>query len=281
MIQNPEPHFVSCSQIKASSKTHPPCLWKHLVLLLMGLLVGQTTASAFQFNRTPAGLIKGARLERVSDTAIKIGVGYGDILGSYWEIPSDDVVVTNGYTLTGLTTTTAGIYHYIYIDRANSSLPFIAITNSTNAPNWSNDFMGWYSGQDRCIGAVWVKPDGKIQLFYCSDDETYVWSETIFFSPGSPSTTAVWNTTNLSPYVPANTYEIRAGLSMWGAWTFTQVGLKATGGDPIYENGVTQSTIIGYLPFSRGAAKNCQWLATASSTTGNVQLSVRGYRLER
>ncbi len=48
------------------------------------------SASAFEFNRIPAGLIKGARVSRVSDTAIKMGVGYGENMGSYWETIATD-----------------------------------------------------------------------------------------------------------------------------------------------------------------------------------------------
>jgi hypothetical protein len=71
--------------------------------------------SASLYNRIPAGLIKGARLSRVSDSAIKIGVGYGENNGAYWEITSADPLVTIGYILTGLTTTANGNFSiYLY-----------------------------------------------------------------------------------------------------------------------------------------------------------------------
>lgn len=52
----------------------------------------------------------------MSDSTIKVSSGYGEILGSYWEIGATSAVAVTGYTLTGLTTTANGVFHYIYID---------------------------------------------------------------------------------------------------------------------------------------------------------------------
>lgn len=237
------------------------------------------------YNSTPAGLIKGARLEQVSTTQIKIGVGYGEILGSYWEIlPSNSLAIT-GYTLTGLTTTTNGVMQYLYIDRTNSSLPDIAIRNSTTAPTWNEDFLGWYSGDDRCIGALFILPNGAISTFMCPDDDTYVGLTTQVLSGGSVSTTyGVWNALNLSSFLPVNASAAYLNSSVnhlsGTIWTYCKVGLKS---DflTFYEDGAVAATVTCEMPFSRGASKTISWMGFAQYSSNSAQVFVRGYRIER
>ncbi len=52
------------------------------LMKIMLFLAICATGMAFEFNRVPAGQINGARLSWVSDTEIKIGVGYGEIMGT-------------------------------------------------------------------------------------------------------------------------------------------------------------------------------------------------------
>jgi len=250
-----------------------------LLLVAMGLSV---SLPAFEFSRVPAGQIKGARLSWVSNSAIKIGVGYGEVLGSYWEIIPTDTLVSTGYTLTGLTTTTNGIFHYIYIDRANSSLPNIAIRNSTTAPTLSDDFMGWYDGLDRCIGAVWVNANATIKSFYCASDDSYMFPASIILPTGTITTASqVWNLVDVSAYTPVNAYEVRTHVTMNGSWGFCFAGLMPEYGTTYYEGGVSTANLGVYLPFERGITKKIKYLAQASSTSGTLLLTVRGYRLER
>ncbi len=239
---------------------------------------------AFEFNRFPAGRIEGGRLSWASSSSIKLSVGYGEIMGSYWEITPPDTLVTVGYTLTGLTPTANGVFHYLYVDRSNSSLPNIVLKNSTTAPTWSNDFMGWYNGSDRCIGAVWVKPDAQINYFYCSDDVTYNWESTTLINPGSVSTTGVWTLYDFNDFVPKNAIAVQAGLHIWQSsvtWTMCRAGIMPERGLSTYGEGVTQTEAYCVIPFERGAQKKCKWLALASSSTGNVVLFIWSYKIER
>lgn len=243
----------------------------------------------FEFNRTPAGLIKGARLKYTSSNTIQIGVGFGDTMGSYWEIVATDTLVTTGYTLTGLTTTANGVVHYIYIDRTNSSLPNVVIRNSTTAPIWSDDFMGWYDNADRCIGAVWVKADGTINPFLCPDDETYVFPivgsspNWIVLPAGSASTvTQVWSTRDITSYTAANIKEVTLQLACNNSsWTWVTAGLAEEFGNERYEDGIRSATALSQLRYERNASRKYRWMAAASSTSGSVLMQIVGYRIER
>jgi hypothetical protein len=241
------------------------------------------------FNRQSAGLIKGARLSWVSGTAIKVGVGYGENAGEYWEIAPADNYNTTGYALAGLTTTTNGVFHYIYIDKANSLFPAITLTNSTTVPAWSDSYMGWYNGQNRCIGAVWAKADGTLANFFCSSDDTYTSAFLRLLIPsGAISTTyGIMNTVDYSAYAPVNAERVSFALSAgwnWSGtqWQFCRVRLLPVGGqDDFYADGSINAFLFTSISLTRGDAKQLQWMAWANTTNGVATLVVRGYKLER
>lgn len=248
---------------------------------------------AYEFNRVPAGLISGARFSYVSTTSIKIGVGYGEIMGSYWEINPTDTLVSTGYSLTGLTTTTLGVFHYIYIDRANSSLPGVTLKNTTTAPTWSNDYMGWYNGLDRCIGAVWAEPSGTLRTFVCPDDRTFAWglSGVTSLAKTLPGTYDVWTLLDISDYLPVNTSEGLIETDAWAAavmWNNCRVGISSEGSSQYVNDGGLRAKVSTYVPFERSVARKIRWMAYAATspggtltTTGNLYVRISGYRIER
>jgi hypothetical protein len=264
---------------------------KWFTLFLLAAVV--TAASAFEFNRQPAGLIKGARQSYVSGTAIKIGVGYGEIMGSYWEITPTDPLVTTGFTLTGLTATASGVVHYLYIDRTNSSLPNVSLRNSTTAPVWSDDFMGWYDGVDRCIGALWVLANGNISDFYCPDDSTYEIPSIVFIqSGGVPASysAGIWTSFDVSPYTPANVSKLRFAVEGWatsGTWSYCTMGFRwgrLPSGNVfgnVQASGVRNKMAHNWFPLPRGESRVVQWMAYASSSTGQINRYIMGYEIER
>lgn len=259
---------------------------KTLIRLFIAIGVLSTGLTAADYNRVPAGQIKGARLAYVSTNSIKIGVGYGEVSGSYWEIGPTDTLVTTGYTLTGLSATTNGVFHYIYIDRANSSFPEVAIRNSTTAPAWSDSFMGWYDGADRCIGAVWIKADGNIRDFLCSDDETYYVNQLLLLTASSVSTTTnVFSTLDINPYSPVNASSVYFSIEAFGSWTrcTVQIAREATvlPYSNVQESGVTNCRAADWVAFERGADRKIRWSAFGSSASGTMRRFVEGYRIER
>jgi hypothetical protein len=97
-----------------------------------------------------------AFVDYVDSDTIEIHTGFGECNGHYWEITSPIE-----HDMTGLTTTED--FHYIYIDDANSIYPEPRIIDRTTEPTWSDSKMGWYNGDDRCIGAV-LSNDGSASL---------------------------------------------------------------------------------------------------------------------
>lgn len=253
----------------------------------MAVWVSQT-AFAFEFNRIPAGQIQGVRLSWVSASSIKLGVGYGEVMGSYWEITPTNSLVTTGYTLTGLTTSTNGVFHYIYIDRLNSSLPDVTIKNSATAPTWSDDFMGWYNGPDRCIGVVWVNPAGNVTNFYCPDDVTYQWYVREVVAGGTVTTAETWNSLNLTAFVPANVTHASVLVSLYyasgTAWTNCRAGLAVTGfkgQTERYDGGVNKAAVGEWLPFARAGSRSIDWLAMATQSGSTASVGVQAFKIER
>lgn len=253
-------------------------------IIAMGLLSGflSSVGLASDYNRVPAGTIKGVRFEYLSTSAIKIGVGYGEVMGSYWEVGPTAAIVTTGFTLSGLTASSIGVIQYIYIDRLNSSFPSVTVRNSTTAPQWSDDFMGWYDGSDRCIGVVWIDSNGSIRSFYCPNDNTTLFAIGVALPNATISTTSqVWNLLDISGYAPVNAQEVRFHLAMNGSWSHVNAGLMPEFGTTIYEAGVQTANVWGYMEYSRSMAKKIKYMAYATSTSGTAVPSVRGYRIER
>lgn len=262
---------------------------KALLLVLAIALCGM--AQAFEFNRMPAGMINGAGLVYSSSTTIKLGVGYGEVMGSYWEIGATDSLVTAGYTLTGLSASTDGVLQYIYVDRVNSSFPSVTLKNSTTAPTWSNDFMGWYNSADRCIGVVRILPNGSIAAFYCPEDDSYIWeSDGVNLTQTLPSNYGVWSTLGIGTYVPANARAALVAVDTYtttAAWAACRVGVSDEYATQFIADGVTRARVDAYIPFKRGGSKNIKWMAyghlsnNSISTSGNLAVRIGGYKISR
>lgn len=261
-------------------------LMKTLVLVFALAALPVQLLSAI-YNKHPAGAIKGARMEWVSDTSIRLSVGYGDNGGAYWEIGPNDPLLDVGYTLSGLPTSSNGLFAYIYIDSENSLFPNIVLRHATSSPTWSDTYFGWYSGNDRCIGAVWVGSDGKIASFLCSDDETYYYVGPTFMPSGQVATTyPVWTNLDCSNYAPVNASELKLEMALaWNGsgtrWAYCRSAISAGSGTILWEDGVYRAVNAGWLPFARNSSKTVSWLAYAQSSSGTVDVKIRGYRLER
>jgi len=80
---------------------------------------------------------------------IEAGECYGN--GSYYK-----QAVTTSYDVVNMTA--IGDWHYLYIDdsRSLTNAPAITFTNTATEPAYSGDKMGWYNGDDRCIGSFYV-----------------------------------------------------------------------------------------------------------------------------
>jgi hypothetical protein len=93
------------------------------------------------------GDIDGLLVGYNTTTSVSITRGYCEANGKYYDLTADTT-----HSLTGLSAVGFNRY-YIYIDD-DSTPPTPTFINSTTAPSRNDSKMGWYNGNDRCIGAV-------------------------------------------------------------------------------------------------------------------------------
>lgn len=153
----------------------------------------------------PKGMIHQAYVDYNDSNTIEVTAGYGECNGNYWEITSS--------TLYDLTSLASGEdYHYIYIDDNNSCYPTPTFYDTTTEPSWSDSKLGWYSGNNRCIGVVW-SPSASVTIkeFLGNEHNEYWTSDYVKALADNINPTGLWVDTTLdcSDYVPVNTTHVR------------------------------------------------------------------------
>jgi hypothetical protein len=122
-----------------------------MTLLLIGHMVyAQKKESSNSYYGIMKGTIEGAYVSYHDNSSIKITPGYGECNGHYWEITEPiyaSVAIISGPSSDDI--------RYFYINDSQSSFPTPTIYYSTTLPTWSDSKLGWYSGNDRCIGVFW------------------------------------------------------------------------------------------------------------------------------
>lgn len=258
--------------------------------LCVGLFASPRAHAAYYATR-PYGEIKGTALIWVNSTTIKLAPGYGEINGNYWEVTPSDPLVTTGYALSGLTSTATGVYQYIYISSASSTLPLITLRNSTTAPTRDATKLGWYDGNDRCIGVVWILPSGALSQFLTVDEETYLCAPALIVSGGPVSTTypgslAAMNLTSSSQYLPVNVKRARMEIScdMGANNVLAEVHIISDDGTYLSKlptSGYRKAIVGGWVDIARTASRNFRWFAYSSISNNSVNIWINGYQIER
>lgn len=76
-------------------------------------------------------------------------------------------------------------WHYIFIDDsavntlASNELTAVQFLNDTTAPTWSDTKRGWYTGNDRCIGAVLASAANEVLEFYTDGTQFFCYANYI------------------------------------------------------------------------------------------------------
>jgi hypothetical protein len=68
---------------------------------------------------------------------------------------------------------TASAWHYLYIDDSalsGGTITAARLLNSTTAPTWNASELGWYNGNDKCIGAFLTNGSSQLLEFFQADD---------------------------------------------------------------------------------------------------------------
>jgi hypothetical protein len=163
--------------------------------------------------------------------------------------------------------------HYIYIDDSavvtsgSALLTATEFINTTTAPAWSNSKVGWYNGNDRCIGAILTEAASTIAEFQISSSrlQTYVDATSIvaFASAAAPTT---GTSLDLSAIMPV--FSTRARLILTTATAGTSYSLGSFTGHN-YDTIITISHNDGYTSFdtTTSSVQEINWLASAGATT--------------
>lgn len=124
---------------------------------------------------------------------------------------------------------------------------------------------------------MWVKPDGTLLSFFCSEDDKYIAEIGVIFPSGSVSTTFP---------SPANAKEVYTGVAVfWSGtgtmWDWAKAGIRPVGGAYNYDDGRTSAICYDWVAFARASSRTVEWLSYSNLSTGTATVSVRGYRIER
>jgi hypothetical protein len=226
----------------------------------------------------PRGMIHHAYVTYSDSNTVTIKPGYGECAGEYWEVTSN----TN-YDLTGLA---AGEdFHYIYIDDSASSYPTPTFTDSNTEPTWSDTYLGWYNGFDRCIGVVWSPSSGAtIQQFSSNSSDKYWMTSAHLKTPLTGATPdGTWKTLEATAYSPVNAIAI--SVEVTGSDSDGPVGIGIAAYESVnaalYEDSsYSWASTAGWLDLERGASRDLKWWGR-NNDDSNFEVNIRGYQIER
>jgi hypothetical protein len=247
---------------------------KLILIVLMIFVIG--TMMNFAVNKNA---IWGAYVKYKSSTEIYLTAGSGRCNGTEWEIAAETTI--NLYTVLP-----AGEdFLYIYIDDSASSYPTPTIIGSTTEPAWSDSKIGWYNGDDRCIGTVWCDSNGNIFEFQNNmRQEYFVKAANIkqLISTGNPSST--WQSLEATAYIPINADAVRLYAKNSDSGNAVQVCVGS------YENNIdrienysgpgTYAIARGWVFLERNASRDLQWYGL-NDDDNLFMINIIGYRIER
>ena len=167
----------------------------------------ETEHSAVQTSQINMIYISG--MEYVDSDTIKIKAGtYGMCNGHYFKVTSDTTV--------DISSPAGEDFYYLYIDDDASSYPTPSFYFSTTEPTHTADIsagkIGWYNGDDRCIGSVWVDSSNAITNFVAVCEGStigYYPSDQVCLGSGmNPNGSWQAPTTESSVYCPVNAIKL-------------------------------------------------------------------------
>jgi len=181
----------------------------------------------------------------------------------------------------GSTNLGANELHYIYIDDSavvtsgSALLTASEFLNSTSIPAYSNAKAGWYSGNDRCVGAIRTNVSSQVSSFYVRSGHFMCYNVgiTAFSSAAAPT---VVQALDLSGWMPV--FSTQAKLDVYPATEGTVYSFGITGGAVYnvyytapYANG------SGMLDVFTDTSQSVDWKGSAASLTA---ILITGYLID-
>lgn len=225
------------------------------------------------------GTIKGADVIYKDSDEITVRAGYGECNKNYWEINSAIDVDLYSALPTGED------FVYIYIDDSASTYPTPTIIGATTEPAWSDSKMGWYKGDDRCIGVIWSPSSGReIQNYVLSSDDYIMASANIhtLLSNGNPNGSyQTCEATNYSPVNALGVYAVAKNSDNDSNVSVQVSSFESTFTRDVYSSGYGGKTVIsGFIPFERGDSRDLKWWGY-DDDDNSFEIYLTGYRIER
>lgn len=249
---------------------------KNIIIVLMILVIG----SVFGFGHDPVkGYINGAYVVYNSSSYITVKAGNGECGGSAWEITSDTSVDLSSVLPAGED------FVYIYIDDSASTYPTPTIIGSTTEPTWSDSYIGWYNGGDRCIGVVWVNSYGNIEDFQNNNRLEYLLIDVNLknvLENGNPN--GSWQTLETTAYLPVNATAVCVYIQNSDSANSVRsiVAVLETTNDFIEARDNSGGTCgaKGWLFLERGASRDLKWYGY-DNDDNSFFIGITGFRIER
>lgn len=249
---------------------------KTILALTLSLLLTVTMINA----QTHKGLIIGNIVTYKSSTEITITPGSGRCSDTFWETTAD--------TDLNLSSVIPGTedFVYIYVDDSASSYPTPTFIGSTTEPTWTatSTNVGWYNGDDRCIGVVWFNSYGTIVEFQNNSSCEYIAIDDVIKTPlqnGNPNST--FQTLETTAYIPVNA----TAIYLVGRNSDSSSTVQAQVAP--YENTQTSVAALGYnctvkavgwIPIARGFSRDLQWFGL-DDDDNNFTIEIFGFRYDR
>ncbi len=265
---------------------------KKIILSFMFCMMGAIVLFAQEsytksYYGVPAGIIKGANVTYHDGMKVTITPGYGECNGHYWEITESREI-----DLTAVIHWFEETLIYIYIDDSASSYPNPSIFGSREyGPSWDASRLGWYIGDDRCIGVLYSYSglSGGIPKFTAHGNGNlvrFIMDEPIYVLVNGGTPTGSWiRITSLSDDCPTNAtavnvfaYETDSGnvdLSLTAYET-------ATAGKVCHElscAGYNRGSVSGWIQL--GTSKDISWRGASDDDPQSTFVYLNGFEYER
>jgi len=223
----------------------------------------------------PKGTICQAYVDYNDSNTVTITAGYGECNGNYWEITTP---INHGMT----SLTTSEDFHYIYIDDANSDYSQPTIIDSNTEPAWSDSKLGWYNGDDRCVGVVWTAAGSATIMHFSANSQMIFivdgWYKQVL-SNGNPN--GADQLVTCAAYIPVNAISIgviAANDSATQVEVATEDCLTARVTEYTYSSGYANAR--GWLMLKRNGSRNLVFKG-ANSDGNTFRIYLMGYQTER
>lgn len=248
---------------------------KNILIGLMILVLG----SSFVFGHgVPKGYIKGAFVKYNSSSQITVTAGNGDCSANEWAITSDTTVNLSSVLPTGED------YLYIYIDHSATTYPTPTIIGDTTEPAWSDSNVGWYNGDDRCIGVVWCDSYGNIVEFHNNNQLECIiigsWIKDVLTN-GNPNSS--FQTVESTAYIPinANAVFVNASNTDTDGVVYVHVApYESSHSAVVNETPSGYAFARGWLAMERGWSRDLKWYGY-NNDDNSFNIKIFGFRIER